>query len=64
MVKVTYDPREWEVELIFKNKDCPHLYYPANYHGCRLLHEDSCECNLEDCPHLFIRKPMEDDLPF
>ena len=51
MVTVIYDPREWKVILIFENKNCPHLFYPANIHGCHLLPEDDNECTLENCPH-------------
>ena len=52
MVNVISDQRTWEVVHTFKNDECPHLYYPANYHGCRLLPIDKDYCTLENCRHL------------
>lgn len=50
MVNVIKDNRRWTVLLLLSNEDCPHLYYPVNIYGCRLLPEDNCECTLENCP--------------
>ena len=52
MVNLIKDEREWEVVLVFRNDFCPHLYYPANYYGCRLLEKTNNDyCTLENCPH-------------
>ena len=48
MVNVIYDEREWRI--VISNKSCPHLFYPANIHGCRLSPRQEGECKLEDCP--------------
>ena len=50
MVEIIKDSRTWVVCLEFEKDNCPHLFYPANYHGCRLLPEDDNECTLENCP--------------
>ena len=34
MVNVIYDKRKWRI--VVDNEDCPHLFYPANIHGCKL----------------------------
>jgi len=69
MVNVYKDNRNWRVKIEFKNKDCPFLYYPLNYHGCELLKATEGDwCCLENCPHKIefsladIRptEPMED----
>lgn len=45
------DERIWEVHV--SNILCPHVYYPANYHGCkerhRIGHGDDT-CTYEQCP--------------
>ena len=50
MVNVIKDNRSWTVTHEFKNIDCPFLYYPANYHGCKLLLQGEGRCTLENCP--------------
>lgn len=50
MVNVIKDERIWEVTDTYLNDDCDHLFYPANYHGCRLLDEDHNKCTYENCP--------------
>lgn len=52
MVDIQKDNRKWTVKLTTTNEKCFYLYYPANYHGCRLLEntlDDSC--TLENCPN-------------
>ena len=59
MVDVIKDNRSWDVKLILGNIHCPYLYYPANYHGCRIRHtfgENNDGCTLEDCPRIYIRQ--------
>ena len=52
-MKIHKDEREWELVLRFSSSQCPHLYYPANYHGCRIRQEGAEKddrCRLELCP--------------
>lgn len=54
MVDVIKDSRQWRIQVDLPNEDCPYLYYPANYHGCKLvpdvLHDDEKGyCTLENC---------------
>ena len=52
IMAIKKDDREWLVVLKFQNKDCPYLYFPANYHGCDLksnLLGFNDECTLENC---------------
>lgn len=51
MVTIIQDKRKWQVVHEYTNEYCPHLYYPANYHGCRLLPMDNDSCTLENCRH-------------
>ena len=58
MVDVKKDNRKWTVKLTHKNTECPHLYYPANYHGCRASRSsDDDECVKENC--LYIERSRE-----
>ena len=50
MVNVIKDERQWKVVHEFDNGTCPFLYYPANYHGCKLLDEQDNLSTLENCP--------------
>ena len=53
MPVVLKDDREWTVECIFPNAECPYLFYPRNVHGCKLLRRrgiDDDECNMDTCP--------------
>ena len=52
-MNIIKDDREWTVKLLLLNMACPFLYYPANYHGCKLLLglEDDY-CKLENCPKI------------
>jgi len=47
MVNVIYDKRKWHIEI--GNEDCPHLFYPANIHGCRTSKFGEGLCTLENC---------------
>lgn len=47
------DDRIWEVTLKFASDKCPHLFYPANLHACKLLdnvNAPNIRCRLEICP--------------
>ena len=55
MVDVIKDGRKWMIQVNVNNEDCPYLYYPANYHGCKLVpdynHDDEKgHCSWENCP--------------
>ena len=51
-MEIIKDDRKWMVKLRLANTSCPYLYFPANYHGCRLLQTslEHDECTLENCP--------------
>ena len=54
MPRVIKDERKWRIDLEFSNEDCPHLFYPRNIYGCKILSDrehDSVRCTLEACPH-------------
>ena len=51
MVNVVYDKREWRIQLNMDNSECPHLFYPANLHGCEISKNREGECKLELCPY-------------
>ena len=57
MVTVIKDTRLWHIVYICHNEDCPYLYYPANYHGCRHpdRHIDDDYCIKEKCPIISTR---------
>jgi len=48
------DKREWIIQAILKNEDCPYLFYPMNWHACKLLqkseYDEYVKCTLENCP--------------
>ena len=67
-MKIIKDNRQWLVNVTFHNLDCPHLYYPANIHGCKLLEQikGSCnangvDCNMDNCPRLVLLDTDEKD---
>jgi hypothetical protein len=54
MVDVISPKEKWYVKIMAYNEDCPHLCYPANYHGCK--HQDRYNggdigpCEYKKCP--------------
>ena len=53
MVDVIKDSRKWMIQVNLENKDCPYLYFPANYsyHGCRIEPVNKKGfCTFENCP--------------
>jgi len=63
MVNVIYDKRKWRIRLEMDNENCPHLFYPANLHGCRLSKFEEGECTLENCPYRIIETENEQSHP-
>ena len=51
MVNIIKDSRKWKVTITLDNENCPYLYYPANYHGCKERGVDD-DCTLENCRSL------------
>ena len=51
MVNVVYDKRIWRIRLDMDNSECPHLFFPANIHGCGISEHSEGECKLELCPN-------------
>lgn len=52
-MKIDKDDRTWEVTLKLSNNNCPHLYFPANIHACKLLEKICAQeerCRMEICP--------------
>ncbi len=35
MVDIIKPETSWNITLVFNNRECPYLIYPANYHGCK-----------------------------
>jgi len=53
VVNVIKDKREWQVQPILDNDDCPYLYYPGNIHGCKYNDPKQLygnECDMDTCP--------------
>lgn len=59
-MKIDKDERVWIVKLVLSSMDCPHRYYPANIHACRLLeqvHAPDDRCRQELCPLFHVATP-------
>ena len=59
MVNIKKDNRKWKVALTLDNDECPYLYYPANYHGCRVLGDEDNDCSMDDCPYRSPKNPLQ-----
>jgi hypothetical protein len=52
-MNIEKDERKWKVQLILDNEDCPYLYFPANFYGCKYgdeNHSKDQRCNYDTCP--------------
>lgn len=52
-MEIKQDERVWEVVLRLNSKKCPYIYYPADYHGCKILSDirpGEDYCVKERCP--------------
>jgi hypothetical protein len=51
-MEVIKDKRDWLINITIKKKECPFLYYPANFECCRLLPESNQLCTKENCKYV------------
>jgi len=52
MIAIRKNVKKWNV--IIPDWECPNIYYPSDYHGCKILPDDNDRCTFENCPNKII----------